>query len=584
MQSDLNLLGYAVFSSRPLPEWKGVEYVPQKTPRLSHITFILTGEPGETICFVPVLSAIKENNPKAVIWVYTDSMGKQIFESNPYVDKLEVIPFDRWKSLLWEEAQKEMKLWISAHRHSVRWVCNLSGEPAAAILARLLGRDKAFGLLMDEDGRPVVVGNRWMQYAIEVIYPSLSDELLCEKNVMNKKHMFSLALSCGLSSENTNVFSPDPDIRSPLVSAGEVFIVVCPYTRYETRRWPDSYWRRFCEMIHREYNINVLLLNPYKEDLSEIIRDLDFVKVLEGLDIGEIAYYISRSRSFVSGHNGFIYIAGALGVPTFVICGQRSKGPGFRGIHLSLRKEIPCAPCSLNLCPRRYCLTSLRPEDVMPVFQLHWQLVGKGLEDPSSSSIVRELRGFVDQGLILELYDSSLPDIMYKYTRLSMDYTDDIIEKISNIAFLYVWNMSNRLLLKEENNLDFSQYIDWALSKDVDWNRFNSAIKHQIKSIKDLEQKLGLLVLRLRDTFPRFGIFAFTNKMAVDPENLWDSLLSFEETVPKIIRKLIWDSVVRDPYPKALDNIREWVKEKKRLLNLLKYYREFLERFLFTRH
>ena len=88
MQSDLNLLGYAVFSSRPLPEWKGVEYVPQKTPRLSHITFILTGEPGETICFVPVLSAIKENNPKAVIWVYTDSMGKQIFESNPYVDKL----------------------------------------------------------------------------------------------------------------------------------------------------------------------------------------------------------------------------------------------------------------------------------------------------------------------------------------------------------------------------------------------------------------------------------------------------------------------------------------------------------------
>ena len=582
MQNDFNLLGYAVFSSKPMNDWRNARYIPMKTPKFSHVTFVLVGEPGEDICFIPVLAALKEKSPRVVIWIYTDSVGEQIFRDSPYVDKVEVVPFDKWRTMLWDQAQREMRHWVHVHKHGVGWICNLSNDPASAVLTRMLNPNKSFGLLMDEDGKPIIVGNRWMQYAVEVMYPTISDELLSHENVMNKKYMFSWALGCNIPKGNGNLFLAPPDISNPLIAAGDVFLSLCPYAKYNSRRWPDEYWRKLCELIHEKYKIKILLLNPYKEDLSAITDGLDFVIRLDGLNLKEIAYYISRSRTFVSANNGFTYLSGALNIPTFVICGQSSKGPGFSGIHMSIRKDIPCGPCFLESCPRRYCLYSLSPEDVFSVFESHWELVSKGIDRGLSDNVIKKLRGYIDEGLILEIYDDTLPDIMYKYTKLSVDYTEDIITKISNVAFLYVWDKSNELVETRQRNFDFSQYIDWALSRDVDWNRFNDAISMEIKGLKEIEQKLGLLVLRLKDFFPRFWFFN-KKSTAVDPDNLWDSLISFDRTIPPLIKKLSFDRVVDDPSPKAMENIKLWVEEKKQLLSLIRKYEEFLEQFTFNK-
>ena len=579
LKSDLNLLGYTVFSTKALPEWKNAYYVPMRMPRTTHYSFFIAGEPGEEICFTPVLFRIKERNSRAVIWVFTDKIGAQIFRDNPNVDRVIVIPFEKWRKNIWEKAQEEMANWIATYRQGVGWVCNFSGKPVCALLARLIGRNRAFGLLMDEDGSPVIVGNRWMQYAIEVIYPSLSDGLLCNENIMEKREIFCLALGLFCDKEDNGVFikqSSDVELY-PFVK--DPFVAICPSSDIETRRWPIEYWEKLIRLIRQHYQINVVVIN-FSSDTTDTIKGSSFnqkgVFVIDTREISRIAFLLARAKMFVSVHNGLIYLSGSLDVPTMVICGPRNKGPGFDGIHLSVRRDVPCAPCNLLSCFRKYCLQQLTPEQVFDVFKFHWDAVANGGFDEDLSSKI----DFGSRGLCVEVFDRGLPNGMYRYLPLINDYTDEVIARVSRMAYLYAWNRSNSMLLSEDIPVDFSRYIDWALDRDVKWTRFESAIKTQIRGLKEWEQKLSLLIIRLSEMLPPFPMSLF-KRSPIDPENLWDSLENFDNTMPAILRKLSyeeWDSDMS-----YIERVKYWIQVRKQLLILMREYRSFLESFVFSR-
>ncbi len=577
LKSDLNLLGYTVFSAKPLPEWKNAYYLPMPVPRTTHYSFFIAGEPGEDICFAPVLSLIKERNPRAVIWVFTDRIGIQVFKGNPNVDRIITIPLEKWKKDIWDKAQEDMANWIANCRQGVGWVCNLSGKPVCALLARLVGGNRAFGLLMDEEGAPVIVGNRWMQYAIEVIYPNISDGLLCNENIMEKREMLSLALGLLCDKENKGVFikqSSDVELY-PFVK--ESFVAVCPSSEIETRRWPMEYWREFIEFIRRVYHINIVIINYSSEVIETNWLKQEGVFIVNTQDINRIAFLLARSKAFVSVHNGLIYLSGSLGIPTMVICGPRNKGPGFEGIHLSVRKDVPCAPCTLLSCSRKYCLQHLTPDQVFDVFRFHWDAISNG--DFNDERVSK--RDFLSRGLCVEVFDRRLPSGMYRYLPLTDNYTDEVIARVSRMAYLYAWNRSNSMLLKENIQIDFSRYIDWALERDVEWPQFESDIKSQIRGLKEWEQRLSLLIMRLSEMLPSFPMSLF-KRTPIDPENLWDSLENFDNTMPVILKRLSYEEWDEDM--SYSERVKYWVKVRRQLLILMREYRSFLEEFVFSRN
>ncbi len=577
LKSDLNLLGYALFPSKALPEWKSAFYLPMSSPRGSHFSFFMAGNLAEDICFAPVLALLKERNPEMVIWIFTDHVGEQIFRDNPNVDRVILIPLERWRKTIWDKAQEEMANWIITYRQGLGWVCNLSGHPACALLARLMGGKRAFGLLMDEDGRPVIVGNRWMQYAMEVLYPEISDGVLWRENIMGKKEMISLALGlhpAGTVSNNSMYIRQSseldlfPFVRDP-------FVAISPVGNTEVNTWPIEYWKRLIKLIRQVYLINIVVIDTSpQEDLMDWQEEGVFI--VKTQDIARIAFLLARAKMFVSAYNGLIHLSGSLSIPTMVICGPRSKAPSFAGLHLSVRKDVPCAPCTLSTCSRRYCLTHLTPEQAFDVFRFHWDVIKKGDFSPE---LLRE-RNFGRRGLIVEFFSDRLPDIMYPYLPLTDDYTDEIISRISRIAYLHTWNISNVILVKENIPVDFSRYIDWILEQDVEWSQFESAVRSQIRTLKEWEQRLSLLVVRLNEIYPPFPFSLFKSN-PIDPENLWDSLVSFDNSMPSVLKKLSceeWEEGMS-----YSERIRYWLKVKKILLSLMHEYREFMEQFVFSR-
>ncbi len=577
MKSDLNLLGYAVFSSKPLPEWKNAYYVPMRVPKTTHYSFFILGEPGEDVCFASVLPALKKRNQRTVIWIFTDSVGEEIFKNNPYVDRIFVIPVEEWRKTIWDKAQEAMYSWIQTHRQGVGWVCNLSGSPLCALLARLVGGTKAFGLLMDDDGAPIIQGNRWMQYAIEVLYPEISDGVLCDENIMGKREMLALALGLDPEEKGNGIFIRQYFSDQDALLEVEPFVAFCPSVSQETRKWKMEYWEDLLEFVRKEYGLNVVLVNfsLTREPLAPGLVEKASL-VVDTSRIDEAAYVLARSRLLVSVDNGVVQLASSLGIPTLSICGPRNRGPDFEGLHLSVRKDVPCAPCNLRTCSRRYCLDHLTPEVVKGIFRFYWDSVRSGEW--------RDLEGFkrycYDMNLVAEVYDEKLPSIMHRYARVTDNYTEEVISKVSRLAYLYVWNYSNKVFVGEDLDVDFSRYVDWALEKNVEWNVFESAIKSQIRGLKEWEQRLSLLIVRLSELFPSFP-FSIFRRSLVDPENLWDSLLNFDSGLPIILKKLLYEEW--DAEMGYKERIKEWLRVKRRLLDLIKEYRSFLEQFLFSR-
>ncbi len=577
IKSDANLLGYSLFSSHHLPDWREMEYVPERVPKGLHYTFLVSGNSGEDVSLAYVLPLLKERNPRRVIWVYTSRKGAPLFENNPAVDRVEVIPVERWAGMLWDEALSEMEEWIAHHRPRLGWVCNISGDPFFALISRLIGKGRAFGLIMDERGRPVVIGNRWMQFTMEVFYPELCDGLLNEYNIFNKRQLLALSLGEAWKSRDVLPFYVHQAWDRPIsewMSGG--YILVSPHAPLSTREWNCSKWKDLLERIWDEYHIKLVVLTKEGCEEFDSLGESEGIEVVYVSNLDEIVYLMARAKMMLSVHNELIHLASAVGLPTLVVCGPRNEGPEFGGLHLSLRKEVPCAPCNLSSCSRMYCMDSLTVEDVFSIFKYHWRAMTNGAFDLAEAK--RYSSGLKD--VAVEVSDSRLPDFVYSYVPVSGDCTAEVIHRISRLAYAWAWNRSNSYLLGEEIDIGFDECVDWAISKDVVWEEFEGAIKSQIRMLKEWEQKLSLLVMRLRELFPPFPKSLF-KRAPMDPENLWNSLENFDQTLPFLLRKLHCDRP--DPEAPFTQRIRDWIEIKRDLLRFIREYREFLEKFLFSK-
>ncbi len=581
LSSDLNLLGYTIFSNKALPEWKKAYYLPKKQLKSSHYSFFFSGQLTEALAFSSIVYKLKSYNPTAVVWVFADIKTAPAFEGNPYIDRIEIVPFEKWKKHRWERALDEMASWIDSFRHSVGTVYNFSEDPATALLATLLGGNKSYGLLMDAGGRPFIGGSKWMQYAIEVFYPGLCDGVLYDVNLLTRRSILLLALGIKELNGNLEVNSiVNQEMADLSLNYGKCYVSVCPYSQYEARIWPVEYWVELIDKIHREFNCDVLVLCPEGCNQSLPINDKDYVHLVKRLSLSQMAYYLSRSRLFISVHNSYIHFSGLLQVPTLVICGERNQGPEFEGLHLSVRRYVPCSPCYAHSCARKYCLLGLKPDIVFKFVRFLWDSISEGgfsIRELEQSWLWRMLK----EELVVEICDKTLPPVVSKYVALGRKSADDLVARILRLGFLLVWDCSDMYTVKLPVKLDLSNYIDWALKVDVNWDEFLAGIKQHVKFLTQWEQKLNFLILRLKDSYSKFPLFFSNKKMMIDPDNLWESLVNFDSSLPVLLKKLVAE-IDDDIEISSEEKIREWINQKKILLNLISQYRHFLEDFLFS--
>ncbi len=140
------------------------------------------------------------------------------------------------------------------------------------------------------------------------------------------------------------------------------YVVVHPFNRYETKRYPLASWAIVLDHLKRALGVELVVVGG-KEDGDFPIPG---VLSLQGkLSLGQTGYLLSKAAGFVGIESGPAHWAAALGVPTFCIFGGHSLLEEWRplGNVFIAKHSVPCEGCHRRACPRFRvrCLSELDP-------------------------------------------------------------------------------------------------------------------------------------------------------------------------------------------------------------------------------
>ena len=128
-------------------------------------------------------------------------------------------------------------------------------------------------------------------------------------------------------------------------------------TTWETKHWPEAYWRELIERANAEGRPVRLPWGNEAERLraERLAAGLPNATVLPRLSLSGIAAELAGAAACVAVDTGLGHLAAALDVPTVSLYGptdpRRTGTWGARQIHLA--SDFPCAPCLQRRCAYR---------------------------------------------------------------------------------------------------------------------------------------------------------------------------------------------------------------------------------------
>ncbi len=156
--------------------------------------------------------------------------------------------------------------------------------------------------------------------------------------------------------------------------AGERLIALNPGASFgPSKVWPIAYLAEVADALQREAGTRAIILcGPGEEGLARELRSrmttppLDMAGAPLPLDTTKAV--LERAALLITTDTGPRHIAVAVGTPALVLMGPTD--PRYTHSHLGpslvLRRDVPCGPCHLKVCPLDHrCMREILPADVL---------------------------------------------------------------------------------------------------------------------------------------------------------------------------------------------------------------------------
>lgn len=144
-------------------------------------------------------------------------------------------------------------------------------------------------------------------------------------------------------------------------------VVVHPFAKDETRRYPAAYWPRLWDLIERDHAVTWVAIGA-RED-GGLPERPNLIQTQGTLTLSQTGYLLERADAFVGNISGPAHWAAALGTPTVTLMSGHSLPVEWAplGNSLVVRRPVPCAPCHQKTCPiyELACLTEMTPDRVV---------------------------------------------------------------------------------------------------------------------------------------------------------------------------------------------------------------------------
>ena len=156
-------------------------------------------------------------------------------------------------------------------------------------------------------------------------------------------------------------------------------IVVHPGAGHPSKIWPEEYWKNLISRLLNISQVKIIFIGAKNENqlLNEITQGIvndNLIKLL-GVDFSFLAAILFKSNLFIGSDSGPAHLAAAVGLPVVSIFSAannpRRWQPFTKKLYL-FYQDIFCKDCQKKNCFNKYCLRSIRSDDV---FEAVWQII-----------------------------------------------------------------------------------------------------------------------------------------------------------------------------------------------------------------
>lgn len=340
------------------------------TREFNRILLVKPSSLGDVVHALPVLHALRKRYPHAKIDWLIGSAFAPLLENNP--DLSEPILFDRNKygrrGFNVGVARDFARFSAALRRRRYDLVIDLQGLFRSGFLTWLTGAPVRIGFA---DAREAAVCFYTHKLPLVPINTHAVDRNMRMGQMLGfafEPVHFEFGLDETVRTETSQL------LRESGIADSQSFFAVAPGARWETKRWPASYFVQAIELIRQQSGIRCVLTGGPDDAVlcDQIAKEsgLKTVSLAGKTSIRQMIAVLERAALVLCLDSAPMHIAAALGRPLICLTGPTNPartGP-YRRSQDALRLSLPCSPCyfrKLSQCPHDHrCMKELGVEDV----------------------------------------------------------------------------------------------------------------------------------------------------------------------------------------------------------------------------
>jgi predicted lipopolysaccharide heptosyltransferase III len=344
------------------------------------ILLIQLGDIGDVMLTFPAVRALKENFPRADVFVAVREKAKELIEECPWAAG--VISVNEEKRSWMDEWYYQAKFFSALRGRHFDLAIDMKAGDRAAILALLSGAKQRIGLYASD-------GKLWRNRVFTHL--ALPDQAPGRHMA---EHYLSLLEEYGIKTDHVwpelvpseaRLRVAQDLLKKEGVPADRPVIAIQPFSLWPYKEWGIGNYIGLIRWLVSNYLVSIIVTGSGDEraKADELMKECpsNTYNLAGKTSIGTLAAVFHRCKLFIGVDSAGMHIAAATGIPTVNLFGPSSStdwAPRGKG-HLVIRKDLPCVPCQKKGCEDSgvsRCLDELTLAEVQDAVKSHMEIIG----------------------------------------------------------------------------------------------------------------------------------------------------------------------------------------------------------------
>ena len=306
---------------------------------------------GDSLWATPAIREIKNSSPKSKIFVLTNNTGFEIFQNNPYIEKIILFKkphFIFFPQILYRLLQLKCFTVLIFHA-TQRMILVLSTLIKAKEIISIASQNKGLDCLFTK--------------------------LIKDKNIheITKRFLLASLLKHQKIKKTLNFFPTVEELQYANIFFKKIkynekkTIILHPGAQESYKCWPKEYFIELANLLQKhEYKFIVTGTSKERHLVDFISNKINGVGLIN-INIRKLAALLSKCSILITNDTGPMHLANSLKTPIIALFSPTNPsicGPEIDEWAKVLYKPKTCKKCIKRRCHNPICLKQIKPKDV----------------------------------------------------------------------------------------------------------------------------------------------------------------------------------------------------------------------------